>query len=147
MYVPVSTFRNLRMTVHTGTSTYWYRQSTTGTDNLNIWNHDPRPNHDPRTGTDNLNIWNHDPRPYSCISKLGTTYSTYEKHTRLRWLRLLMIYLWFTYGRVWHSFTKVTYDLLMIYLFYLWFTYDLLMICLWFTYDLLMIQLSYLFYL
>ena len=77
------------------------------------------------------------------ISKLGTTYSTYENHSWLRLLILLMIYLWFTYGRHLHVFAKVTYDLLMIYLFYLWFTYDLLMIYLWFTYDLLIIYLCF----
>ncbi len=45
------------------------------------------------------------------ISKLGTTYPTYEnKHL----LSILMIYLWFTYGQVLHVVKKVTYDLLIL---------------------------------
>ncbi len=53
------------------------------------------------------------------ISKLGTTYSTYL-YEILAWLRLLV--LWLTYRPVNHAATKVTYDLLIIYLFCSWFT-------------------------
>ncbi len=58
------------------------------------------------------------------ISKLGTTYSTYENHHLLRLLTLLINYLWFTYGQDLRVLQNATYDLLMIYLFHLWITYE-----------------------
>ena len=61
---------------------------------------------------------------YGGISKLGTLYSTYENQHLLRLLTLLTNYLWFTYGQDLHVVQKVTYDLLMIYLFCLWITYE-----------------------
>ncbi len=85
------------------------------------------------------------------ISKLGTTYSTYEI---LAWLRLFDLWLPVTNRPVHHAATKVTYDLLIILLFSSWwFTYanhvHLLsrMIYLWFTYDLLTFYLCFTYYL
>ncbi len=74
------------------------------------------------------------------ISKLGTTYSTYET---LAWLRLLDLYL----TPVKHAVTNVTYDLHIIYLlvFCLWFTYanHVRLYHSWFTYDWFMIYIRF----